>query len=120
MLCFYSNMYSDCLQDVIMSIKKRLPAIREPFLSVTFGLCCITLLCYTLYYLFRCLIRFFLHINATLTLMIDPRHHSPVKNHMHQIGEKIGFDRFYGLVDVILIQCFLDLNQLRRIINNTQ
>ena len=106
--------------DIVQSIAKELP--KPPGMSyflVTFGLCCITLLCYTLYYLFRCLIRFFLHINTALTLMLDPRHHSPVKNHMHQIGEKIGFDRFYGIVDMILLQCFFDLDHLRRVLYRT-
>ena len=106
--------------DIVQSIAKELP--EPPVMSyflVTFGLCCITLLCYTLYYLFRCLIRFFLHINTALTLMLDPRHHSPVKNHMHQIGEKVRFDGFHRIVNVILVQSFFNLNHLRRVLYRT-
>ena len=59
-----------------------------------------------LYYLFRRLIRILLHINAALILMLNSRHHSPVKNHMHQIGEKVRFDGFYRIVNLILVQSF--------------
>ena len=32
---------------------------------------------------------------------------------MHQIGEKVRFDGFYKIVNVILVQSFLDLDHLR-------